>query len=62
MADHRSMDHDRNGLEVLGHVQCIKLLSSATFGRIGLLVDGLPVVLPINLGFPPFRGGLRLVV
>jgi nitroimidazol reductase NimA-like FMN-containing flavoprotein (pyridoxamine 5'-phosphate oxidase superfamily) len=42
------VERDRNGLEVLDHDQCIELLTTASFGRIGLLVDGLPVVLPVN--------------
>jgi uncharacterized protein len=42
------MDTDRNGLEVLDRSQCLALLASATLGRIGVTVDALPVVLPVN--------------
>jgi nitroimidazol reductase NimA-like FMN-containing flavoprotein (pyridoxamine 5'-phosphate oxidase superfamily) len=42
------MTVDRNGLEVLGTEECLKLLSSATIGRIGITSGALPVILPIN--------------
>ncbi len=42
------MDVDRNGLEVLDRPQCLQLLAGATLGRIGVTVDALPVVLPVN--------------
>ena len=42
------MEVDRNGLEVLRREECLRLLASATIGRIGISVDALPVVLPVN--------------
>ena len=42
------MDVDRNGLEVLDRDECLRLLATATLGRVGITVGALPVVLPIN--------------
>jgi nitroimidazol reductase NimA-like FMN-containing flavoprotein (pyridoxamine 5'-phosphate oxidase superfamily) len=42
------MEVDRNGLEVLGHDECLRLLAFATLGRIGFTSGALPTVLPIN--------------
>ncbi len=42
------MEVDRNGLEVLGREECLRLLRTATIGRIGLTADALPSVLPVN--------------
>ena len=39
---------DRNGLEVLEREECLRLLASATLGRLGLTSGALPTVLPIN--------------
>jgi hypothetical protein len=39
---------DRNGLEVLGREECIRLLGTTTLGRVGITVGALPVVLPVN--------------
>jgi len=39
---------DRNGLEVLGTAECLRLLESAAVGRIGITSGALPVILPIN--------------
>lgn len=44
----RSMEVDRNGLEVLGRDECLRLLEQATIGRVGLSAGALPVVLPVN--------------
>lgn len=44
------VEFDRNGLEVLDRDECLRLLGSATIGRIGITIDALPVVLPINFG------------
>jgi nitroimidazol reductase NimA-like FMN-containing flavoprotein (pyridoxamine 5'-phosphate oxidase superfamily) len=41
-------DVDRNGLEILDRDECLRLLTTATIGRIGLTSEALPVVLPIN--------------
>lgn len=43
-----SMEVDRNGLEVLDRVECLRLLTTATLGRIGVTSRSLPTVLPVN--------------
>lgn len=42
------VDIDRNGLEVLGREECLRLLGTAAIGRLGLSSGALPVVLPVN--------------
>jgi nitroimidazol reductase NimA-like FMN-containing flavoprotein (pyridoxamine 5'-phosphate oxidase superfamily) len=42
------MEIDRNGLEVLGRDECLRLLGTATIGRIGLCSGALPAVLPVT--------------
>jgi nitroimidazol reductase NimA-like FMN-containing flavoprotein (pyridoxamine 5'-phosphate oxidase superfamily) len=42
------MEVDRNGLEVLERDECLRLLASATLGRIGFTSGALPTVLPVN--------------
>lgn len=44
----RTMEVDRNGLEVLEREECLRLLGGATLGRIGLSFEALPTVLPVN--------------
>jgi nitroimidazol reductase NimA-like FMN-containing flavoprotein (pyridoxamine 5'-phosphate oxidase superfamily) len=44
----QSMEVDRSGLEVLGRDECLRLLASATLGRIGFTSGALPAVLPVN--------------
>ena len=39
---------DRNGLEVLDRAECLRLLRTATLGRIGISTGALPTILPIN--------------
>lgn len=39
---------DRHGLEVLSRERCLELLREVPVGRVGLSVDALPVVLPVN--------------
>ena len=39
---------DRNGLEVLDRDECLRLLGTATLGRVGITFGALPVVLPVN--------------
>lgn len=39
---------DRNGLEVLGREECLRLLASATLGRVVVTTGALPSVLPVN--------------
>jgi len=41
------MERDRNGLGVLDRDRCLALLSSVSVARIGLSVNGVPVVLPV---------------
>lgn len=38
---------DRNGLEVLDRVECLRLLGSVALGRVGTSTGALPVVLPV---------------
>ena len=42
------MEVDANGLEVLGRSDCMALLGTVAFGRLGLSIDALPVVLPVS--------------
>ena len=42
------MEVDRNGLEVLDREECLRLLATATLGRLGLTSGALPTVLPVN--------------
>jgi nitroimidazol reductase NimA-like FMN-containing flavoprotein (pyridoxamine 5'-phosphate oxidase superfamily) len=37
-------------LETLGRGECLGLLATASIGRVGLLVDGRPEILPVNYG------------
>jgi nitroimidazol reductase NimA-like FMN-containing flavoprotein (pyridoxamine 5'-phosphate oxidase superfamily) len=39
---------DRGGIEVLSFLQCEELLEQGTIGRIGMMVAGEPVILPVN--------------
>jgi nitroimidazol reductase NimA-like FMN-containing flavoprotein (pyridoxamine 5'-phosphate oxidase superfamily) len=39
---------DRTGIEVLSFVQCEELLERGQVGRIGMVVAGDPVILPVN--------------
>jgi uncharacterized protein len=45
------MEVDRNGLEVLGRDACLRLLATATLGRVGISSGALPSVLPANFRF-----------
>src|SRR5262245_6730572 len=42
------MEIDRNGLEVLGREECLRLLAQATVGRISVSVGALPAIFPVN--------------
>ena len=42
------MEIDRNGLEVLDRDECLRLLATASLGRVGLTTGALPTVLPVN--------------
>jgi nitroimidazol reductase NimA-like FMN-containing flavoprotein (pyridoxamine 5'-phosphate oxidase superfamily) len=39
---------DRNGLQVLERDECLRLLRTATLGRIAITFGALPVILPVN--------------
>lgn len=56
------MEVDRNGLEVLGRDACLRLLATATLGRVGISSGALPSVLPVNFRFDgrqiPIRTGV----
>lgn len=50
-----------DGLELLTEDQCGDLLASQSFGRVGVTVGGLPVIMPVNYAFDDgtvvFRSG-----
>ena len=46
--DDGGVEVDRNGLEVLGREECLRLLGLATIGRVGVCSAALPSVLPVN--------------
>ena len=48
MSSNDAMEIDRNDLEVLSRDECVLLLAGATVARIGVTMDALPVVLPVN--------------
>lgn len=50
---------DRNGLLMLDRAECLRLLRTATLGRIGLTSGALPVVLPVNFWFDGQRIYIR---
>lgn len=43
------VERDRNGLEVLGHTECIKLLERARVGRLGYTRGDVPAVVPVMI-------------
>jgi nitroimidazol reductase NimA-like FMN-containing flavoprotein (pyridoxamine 5'-phosphate oxidase superfamily) len=45
------MEVDRNGLEVLSRDACLRLLATATLGRVGVSSGALPSVVPVNFRF-----------
>ncbi|MEO5839818.1 MAG: pyridoxamine 5'-phosphate oxidase family protein [Acidimicrobiales bacterium] len=57
-----SLPVDRVGIEILSFDQCRDLLTAGVVGRIGLFVNGEPVILPVNyryaLGSIVFRTAL----
>lgn len=55
-----AVEVDRNGLEVLSREACFDLLATVPVGRIGVSMDALPVVLPVN--FVLDRPGERLLL
>jgi hypothetical protein len=52
-------DIDRNGLIMLDRAECLRLLGTATLGRIGLTSGALPAVLPVNFWFDGQRIYIR---
>jgi hypothetical protein len=47
-ASSNAKQYDHLGLEVLADDECRALLAAAAIGRVGLSLDALPVVLPVN--------------
>lgn len=45
---------DRNALEVLSREECLRLIEDAPIGRVGTIVGGVAIVLPVN--FTLFEG------
>lgn len=43
------IERDRNGLEVLGHTECIRLLEHARVGRLGYSRGNVPAVVPVMI-------------
>ena len=39
---------DRNGLQMLSGQECLTMLAERNFGRIGLSINALPAILPVN--------------
>lgn len=39
---------DRSGLEILDREECLRLLATATLGRVGITNGALPAIVPIN--------------
>lgn len=46
-------------MEVLSEAECLQLLASRHFGRIGVIADGQPVILPVNYVFDDGHVALR---
>lgn len=38
----------RTELEVIDHAECVRLLAERQLGRVGIAINGRPVILPIN--------------
>jgi hypothetical protein len=54
---------DRNGLDVLTRAECLVRLREASVARVGLTLNALPVVLPVNIALiTPVDGGEPVVV
>ena len=39
---------DANGLEVLDHGECVRLLSTMSLGRLAISAEALPTIVPVN--------------
>ena len=46
---------DRNGLEILEHDECRRLLASVKIGRVGMTTDAMPIVLPVTFALDGSR-------
>jgi len=46
-----SLPVDRVGIEILSFAQCQELLAGGIVGRIGMFVNGEPVILPVNFRY-----------
>jgi prepilin-type processing-associated H-X9-DG protein len=46
-------------MEVLSRTECLELLAGRHFGRIGVVLDGQPVILPVNYVFHDGHVALR---
>jgi uncharacterized protein len=53
------MAEEQTILEVLSEADCTALLQSHHFGRIAVLVDGAPVIFPVNYVFEQGRIAIR---
>jgi nitroimidazol reductase NimA-like FMN-containing flavoprotein (pyridoxamine 5'-phosphate oxidase superfamily) len=53
------MDATWNTIDVLSPTTCVSLLRRHSFGRVGLSVDALPVILPVNYAYNGDRILLR---
>ncbi len=43
-----AIDNNEGTLEVLEHDECIQLLKSSVVGRVGVTINALPLILPVN--------------
>ena len=44
----KTVDLDRNGLQVLSREECLALLEHSRLGRVGITIGALPTILPVN--------------
>jgi nitroimidazol reductase NimA-like FMN-containing flavoprotein (pyridoxamine 5'-phosphate oxidase superfamily) len=44
------MELDDSGMEILERQECMRLLTEGQVGRLGLVVEGRPLILPVNYG------------
>jgi nitroimidazol reductase NimA-like FMN-containing flavoprotein (pyridoxamine 5'-phosphate oxidase superfamily) len=45
------MDTGASGLEILDETECLALLTGSEVGRVGVVVDGQPLIFPVNYVF-----------
>ena len=46
--DHPVRALDQHGLEMLDREECLQLLADSSFGRVGVTLAAMPVILPVN--------------